>query len=220
MPGCVAAMTGDRTMDQPDPAAEEKARLRRAMRERLATVTPSEAVAAGRAIAGRIEGRPPWDRAERIGLFVSQPDEIDTGPLIERARRACKRILLPRVVAGPTPGLEFAEVLDWSGLERGRFGIDEPPKGWPATSLVDVDLLLVPGLAFDRNGGRLGRGGGYYDRALAEQAAGARTIRMGIGFHFQLVERVPMTAHDRHLDAIVTDRIEIGAALGAIDRAP
>lgn len=213
-------MTGDRTMEQSDPVAAEKARLRRVMRERLGTVTPSDAAAAGRAIAGRIAGRPPWDRAERIGLFVSQPDEIDTAPLIERARRARKRILLPRIVAGPTPGLEFAEVLDWSGLERGRFGIDEPPRGWPATSLVDVDLLVVPGLAFDRTGGRLGRGGGYYDRALAEQTAAAHTIRVGIGFHFQLVDRVPMTAHDRHLDAIVTDQIEIGTVLGAIDRGP
>lgn len=188
------------------------------MRARLASVAPAEAQAAGRAIADRLVGRAAWRRALRIALFVSRTDEIETAPLIDFARRAQKPVLAPRILEGSEAGLEFVEVDDWSRLESGRFG-KQPPASWPATALGPSDLVVVPGLAFDREGGRLGRGGGYYDRVLSGRSAAGRAIFVGVGFHFQLVDRVPMMAHDRRLDAIVTDGTEIGGALESVDPA-
>jgi len=80
-----------------------------------------------------------------------------------------------------------------------------PPPGQESVALGPEDLLLVPGVAFDLRGGRLGRGGGYFDRALGEMGEGG-PISLGVGFEFQLVEEVPREPHDRSVGAILTER--------------
>jgi 5-formyltetrahydrofolate cyclo-ligase len=139
-----------------------------------------------------------------VALFSSRSDEVDTGPLIESALRDGKQVLLPRTAGGEA--LEFAELGDRARLRIGRFGIAEPPPGSPGIRPDADTVLLVPGLAFDRHGGRLGRGAGYYDRALAGLVAGPRRpLLIGAGFSFQLVERVPMMTLDVRLDGVVSE---------------
>lgn len=200
---------------------DEKAALRRRIRVRLRTIPSREADEAGRVVATRLEGSDAWRAARTVALFASLPGEISTAPLIDRAWREGRRVLLPRVDDGG--GLVFAEHAPAGELITGRFGVREPASSAPPIALVEADLVVVPGLAFDRGGGRLGRGAGYYDRVLAaarpgvEPGSDPRTDRapdspwtIGVGFGFQLVASVPMGPLDVRLDAVVTDAEEVG----------
>ena len=89
------------------------------------------------------------------------------------------------------------------GLVEGRFGIREPGSGSPRP-FEDIDLIVVPALAYDRTGGRLGRGGGFYDRFLARDDM--RAVRCGLGFDEQVTEQLPTHAHDLPVAIVVTDR--------------
>lgn len=190
-------------MSASDPQAEKR-RLRLEMRSRLAEVTPETAAVAGRDLADRFGRLDVWHSAARVGLFMSRPDEIDTGPLARRTLEVGKILLLPRVTQAGL--LEFIAVDELERLEPGRFGILEPSPGCPVTTPAADDLVCVPGLAFDRSGGRLGRGGGYYDRTFAStRGRPSRPWLFGIGFSFQLIARVPMTDRDQRLDGVITD---------------
>lgn len=87
---------------------------------------------------------------------------------------------------------------------RGRHGVGEPGAGCAAIPLGEVDAVVVPGLAFDERGGRLGRGGGFYDRLLGD--SGLRAVRIGVCLEAQVVEAVPEGAHDARVDLIVTEQ--------------
>lgn len=196
----------------------EKRRLRLEMRARLAAETPETTLGAGRAVSARIADLEVWRRAARVGLFMSRSDEIDTAPLASRILEAGKSLLLPRMTDDRM--LEFVVVDAIQMLVSGPYGILEPPRQWPATPIEGDDLLCVPGLAFDRSGGRLGRGGGYYDRTFA--AAADRRLRprlFGVGFSFQLVTSVPMTERDLLVDGVVTDRETVESRTGLGGRA-
>lgn len=182
----------------------EKQRLRRAMRPLLEQVTPAAAQAAGAAVADQLARTDLWRLAARVALFASRPDEVDMGPLIRRARTDAKPVLLPRMLA--SGGLEFVVLSMQHRLREGPLGVLEPPQDAPAVQLAPDDLVLLPGLAYDRQGGRLGRGRGYYDRALANRRdSDSRPLLIGVGFGFQIVERVPMTPLDVRLDGIVSE---------------
>jgi 5-formyltetrahydrofolate cyclo-ligase len=124
---------------------------------------------------------------------------MSTRPLCDRAGRLGRRILWPRIEAG---GMVFAACSRWEDLVPGRYGVPAPPAGCPPEPLATDVLLLVPGLAFDTEGRRLGRGGGYYDRALSD-AGGAMPV--GVAFDCQIVERVPEDRHDRRVAALLTE---------------
>ena len=182
----------------------EKSRLRSAMRARLAAVTAGQARAAGVAIADRIEQVSNWTDSVRVAVFMSRHNEVDTAPLIQRTIERGKSIMIPRVTG--SVGLEFCVMGDLGRLGPGPFGIPEPPPQLPAVCPDDRDLLILPGLAFDRDGGRLGRGGGYYDRVLADlRTRDLHPHIVGIGFSFQLIEHVPMMALDVSVDGVVTE---------------
>jgi 5-formyltetrahydrofolate cyclo-ligase len=173
----------------------EKRLLRAAMRVRLASADPAAASSATRAV---VESEAFRD-AERIGLYASIQEELPTRSLFAAVVAAGKVALFPRCV-GET--LEFAEVESWEALVGGAFGTREPPAACPPETFAPRDLVLLPGLAFDLHGGRLGRGRGYYDRAFA---AGAVPILCGLAYAAQIVERVPMGQYDVQMNAIATE---------------
>jgi len=184
--------------------SEEKERLRFAIRRHLEGVTPGLAFEAGAAIDARLRASTAWLEATELAVFASLPDEVDTQPLMRSAAADGKVILLPRMVGEGI--LEFAAVEGLEALVPGRFGVSEPNAQCPNRMLTESALVLVPGLAFDRFGGRLGRGAGYYDRALIPaRAGGGGPMCLGIGFALQMVEHVPMTPLDLRLDGVVTE---------------
>jgi len=123
---------------------------------------------------------------------------VPSRPLFEGLADAER--LLPRVQGRR---LEWARVDAWDDLVPGPFGIAAPPPDAPARILRAGDVVLVPGLAFDARGWRLGRGGGFYDRAFPPDVPGP--LLVGVAYAFQLLDAVPHDSRDRRVDAIVTE---------------
>ncbi|MFK7894344.1 MAG: 5-formyltetrahydrofolate cyclo-ligase [Myxococcota bacterium] len=194
---------------RPGEVKREKATLRDAMRDALSRLPEGSAESAGQIIAGKIVLTEAWERAGSIALYSHLAGEVDTGPLWDAARRALKTVVFPRVVSQGK--LEFARVDDPAQLRRGSFNILEPAAGAEVVPIGGDMLVLVPGLAFDTSGGRLGRGAGYYDRALAADSAGdraggaPRAVRFGIGFALQIVPSIPMERYDIRMDEVWTE---------------
>ncbi len=181
----------------------QKHALREAMAARRRAVPREVACAAGAAAADRLLSAPEVLGAARVALYAALSDEIPTRPLFESLGRAGVARLLPRV--GAAGVLEFAEVMSWRDLRPGRYGVDEPPSDSLPSRLGRGDVVVVPGVAFDASGGRLGRGGGYYDRTFPPDLEDVPTL-VGLGYEFQMVERVPRGPRDREMDAVATER--------------
>lgn len=158
-----------------------------------------------------------------MALYASLPGEVATTALVEMGWAEGRRILLPRVVDGGD--LVFVEHLPDVPLVGGAFGVLEPPEQARVVDLDEAELILVPGLAFDRCGGRLGRGAGYYDRALAgiglqagrratADRAGIMPRTMGVAFDLQLVDGVPMDEQDVRMEAVVSPSAVHTAQIG------
>jgi 5-formyltetrahydrofolate cyclo-ligase len=164
-------------------------------------VPPGERAAASQAIAERLESLPAWRVARTVALYAAMGSEVETMDLARRARLAGRRVVWPRV-ATSGPAMEFAECAA-ADLVAGATRALEPPASAQAVSGREVDLVVVPGVAFDARGGRLGRGRGHYDATLARLP---RTIfRVGLAFESQIVPAVPSEPHDERLDAVVTE---------------
>jgi 5-formyltetrahydrofolate cyclo-ligase len=179
-----------------------KRRLRRVQAERRRKVAGDARIAAAEAILEHLVADAQMGSARRIGLFAALADEPPTRPLFEALRRAGGVCLLPRCRAQQ---LVYAQVARWEDLRPGRYGVLEPPPGEPAAELGAGDVVLVPGLAFDRAGHRLGRGGGYYDRTFPPGRADGPVL-FGLCYALQVVDDVPHDSRDCRMDAIVTER--------------
>jgi 5-formyltetrahydrofolate cyclo-ligase len=181
-----------------------KAELRREGRVRLAALSPYEKAAASAAI-----GRLVWDVDEVAGartllLFAGRGDEVETDGIAGEAVRRGVRLVYP--LCDPATGrLTLHAPEATADLVPGSFGIREPD---PVTSHPvepgEVDVALVPGLAWDRPGGRLGRGAGFFDRLFADPAW--RGFRCGIFFAVQEMANLPLDPWDAPLHAVVTER--------------
>ena len=175
-------------------ASQSKSDLRLAARETRRTLAHPDFTAA---IARHAEALP-IQTGSIVGGYHALPDEADPALLLERLVELGCHIAYPRV-AGKNLPLEFHRVPDGEVLAPGAFGIHEPLDSWPRAK---PDLLLVPLLAFDASGQRLGYGGGFYDRTLAKWNVPA----IGIAYAGQEVASLPSTAHDRTLDMILTEQ--------------
>jgi 5-formyltetrahydrofolate cyclo-ligase len=182
--------------------ADRKRSLRRELRRRLRAVAPGEAAEASRRAAAHLAASRELAGARRVILYAALPDELPSRPLFDAAAGAGRPVLLPR--PGPHAVLEVARFARWEDLRPGRYGVLEPPAAQPGLPLAAGDLVLVPGLAFDRAGHRLGRGGGWWDRTLGA-ARGARLTAVGVGFAFQVLHAVPHGPGDAALDALLTE---------------
>ncbi len=172
------------------------------MRSRLEVFPVSERVKHTQRIVRQIVKLPVWREASQVLLFAPLSVEPDLDLLWHDSALADKHCAYPRV-EGDTMRLYYVSGLD--ELEPTRWGLREPPpRAASEAALDDFGVVLVPGLAFDAAGGRLGRGGGFYDRLLAERDP-AKTHLIGVGFAFQLVESVlPLAPHDVRMDEIIT----------------
>jgi 5-formyltetrahydrofolate cyclo-ligase len=163
--------------------------------------------AGGTALAERVRdhllAEPAVTAAVRVALYAALPDELPTRPLFDALAAAGIRRLLPRLEVGGR--LSFAAVFRWDELAPGAFHVLAPAAEAPSEPPGPGDVVLVPGLAFDERGRRLGWGGGYYDRTFPVGAPAGATL-IGMACEAQLVESVPVDSHDRAMDAIVTER--------------
>lgn len=175
-----------------------KKALRQEVRARRDAIPPAERARRSLAIAERLLGLPETSAAQTVLAFASFGSEVDTRPLLERLAAEGRTVLLPRV-----EDREIAPVRWTPGmaLGRSRFGIDEP--GGEPVDPTGIDLVITPGVAFDRSGRRTGYGGGFYDRLFGRLRPGVP--RIAVAFGAQIVEEVPSGGSDRSVDAIVTE---------------
>jgi 5-formyltetrahydrofolate cyclo-ligase len=145
-------------------------------------------------ILGTLENHPVFRSSDTILLYHSMKDEVDTHAFIEKWSRR-KQILLP-VVRGDA--LELRSCHDPNDLILGAYGIKEPV-GAAFHDYARIDLAIVPGVAFDASGSRLGRGKGYYDKLLSELTA----YKIGVCFPFQLLDELPVEAFDIRMDEVI-----------------
>ena len=172
----------------------DKKELRQQIRAAKKQHTPEELQEQSVLILRKLAAHPRFLQAERVMLYASLPDEVQTLAFIEEWRHR-KTIILPTVVGDDIIPVELA---DDTTFAEGDFHIPEP-QNHPYTG--DFDLIVVPGMAFDKEGHRLGRGRGYYDRFLAQHP---QSPTIGLCFDFQLVPHVPSEPHDRPINEILT----------------
>ena len=173
-----------------------KSNLRDEMCARLAAVPANEVRSHSAAVWERLSGLPALAGANRVMIYVSTRQEIETHGLIRQLLAMGRRICVPAFVGEYVP----AEIYDFDeDLVKGRFGILEPKS--PVAMTEPPEAWLVPGLAFDVNGNRLGRGRGFFDTLLRQ----ARGVKIALAHDFQLLDEVPAEAHDVRVDFIVTE---------------
>ena len=180
-----------------------KHQLREAMEERRRRLPAAEAEAAARTVSEHLQADSAFRAARRVAVYAALPGELPTRPLFEAVTASGRPCLFPRTRDDYC--LEFALVQGWDELRPGAYRVPEPPASAPSIALAEGDLVVVPGLAFDARGQRLGHGRGCYDRTFPGDAA-SPPLLFGLGFGFQLVDRVPHGSRDRRMDAIVTER--------------
>ena len=186
-----------------DVRGEKRALRRRILRERDG-LSAERRAAWSKTIGERLMARPEVLRARTVHLFASFGSEVETLPIVERLLASGRRPVLP-VVLRETWTMKHAAIAGLDDLAPGFKGILEPTDGCTCAGPGEVDLVIVPGVAFDRQGGRLGYGGGFYDRFLAECPA----PRIALAFSMQIVEAVPCEECDLPIDVILTEQEEI-----------
>ncbi len=175
-----------------------KAQVRAAMRARLRMLPPDGWKRQSAEVCDRIRSLPEWAEARWVGGYVPMRDELDLVPLMREVLASGRRLALP-AFDGNSGQYGFREVGDWDrDLLPGRYGVGEPGSGCAAVPVTWLDFVLVPGLAFDARGGRLGRGKGFYDRLLASAVG----VTCGVGGDEQLLSAVPVEAHDIRLNLV------------------
>ena len=169
-------------------------------------MNPEERTAKSRQIHAMLTGHPAVAGARHLFVYVNFRSEVETLDLINHLISSGKTVSVP-VTLRDTSRLLAVRITDpESQLVPGCYDIPEPTAARVVEATVDpaeIDTVLLPGSVFDIHGGRLGYGGGFYDRFLSEDAPGA--LRIGLAFAVQLVERVPVESHDQSMDFLVTE---------------
>ncbi len=147
----------------------------------------------------RLLARPEFSAADCVALYSAVAGEVFTDLVFDAARQQGKSVVFPRVCG---TGLEFFRIEGREKLLPGAFGVLEPAAGVPV-SLSGIDLAVIPGVAFDLCGHRLGYGKGYYDRTFC--TASERPLLVGFAFDLQVVSQLPREGHDVRLDLLVTE---------------
>lgn len=181
-------------------------RLRLQALARRDDIAPAERIGRSERITLALIGHPVYAACNTCCLYCSFRSEVATGPLLRACLQAGKTVAVPLTLPAVSR-LRMVRITDPDrDLEPGYLGIAEPCRELVEKCALDpagIDLIILPGAAFDREGQRLGYGGGFYDRFLALEAP--RALRVGLGFAVQVVERLPALPHDMPLDLLFTE---------------
>ena len=182
--------------------ATQKASLREALTARRKALTPQILDTRGIKVQSRFLATPYYENARVIALYAPIRGEVPTRDILIAALADGKRVVYPLShVHGRI--LSFRAITSEAELEPGRLGVREPQNSAELIPVEQIDLFVVPGLGFTRDGRRLGRGGGYYDATL--KSAPEHTRRIGLAFSEQVVDDIPVNTDDVLMDLVVTE---------------
>ena len=184
---------------------QQKTTIRKEILEKRKSQDPKIRVVQSRSIMRALLSHKEFQNADRILIYLSKDEEVGTDNLLGRALELGKRVCVP-VVDQKTDELQISELpgpeIDF---RMGAFGVREPAEeDLNFVSPDQIDLVIIPGLAFDRRGGRIGYGKGYYDRLL--KRLGSQIPRIALAFDFQVLDTVPQEENDILVDAIITEK--------------
>jgi 5-formyltetrahydrofolate cyclo-ligase len=182
---------------------EYKRRQRQKMNQRLRGLSSRDIADMSRCMCKLFIESDFYKNSNLLMAYLAMPFEADPSAIIEAALSSGKDIATP-VIDRETQTLIPARLRTLTnGLIKNYYGILEPEEIEPVKA-ADIDAVIVPGLAFDRHGGRLGRGGGFYDKLLADDSI--KAIRCGLAFSTQIIDKVPTQEHDKQMDILITDK--------------
>ena len=174
----------------------EKSEIRRKIRNLRMMLSEMEKASAAEEVFAQLEKTAAFMMADNILMYHSLPDELQTIKFLRKWQDR-KRFFLPRVNGVNLDILPYEE----TRLELGSFHIEEPT-GEDMVDVSDIELMVIPAVAFDRKGNRLGRGKGFYDRLLSTSKA----TKIGVGYEFQLFDDIPSEPHDVAMDMVITQK--------------
>ncbi|MDE6234205.1 MAG: 5-formyltetrahydrofolate cyclo-ligase [Muribaculaceae bacterium] len=177
----------------------EKSDIRRKIKAMRQMLSDAERISAAEEVFNRLEQTAAFLMADKVLMYHSLPDELSTHAFLKKWGSR-KRFYLPRVNGVNLDILPYDE----SRLELGSFHIEEPT-GNDTVDADEIELIVVPAVAYDRRGNRLGRGKGFYDRLLSS----ARATKIGVGYEFQLVDEIPAEPHDVPMDYVITQSVTL-----------
>ena len=200
-------MTASAPLPRQQPSRQQ---LRRQLRAARRALTPAQQRQAAQGLYRQLAQHPLFRRARHIALYLPNDGEIDPRPLLREAQRRGKRTYLPVLSDWPRTKMVFQQVRRGEKLRPNRFGIPEPRiQRARQRTIWALDLILLPLVGFDDEGGRLGMGGGFYDRSLAyrtRRTAWHAPVLVGLAHECQKVERLAQASWDVPLQGTVTDR--------------
>lgn len=155
-------------------------------------------------ILGRLLQNGNYKNADVIFTYISFEGEVDTIKFIERALSDGKTICVPRVIS-KKEGMEAYKICSINDVEKGCYGILEPKKQCQLINPEDINLIIMPGVAFDKTNGRIGYGGGFYDRYLRKVSP--KTKKIALAYSFQIFDSIPVDEFDEKVDFIITNEM-------------
>ena len=174
-----------------------KNQLKESILKKRNSLSKEEIIEKSSKIKGNLFSLDYYKKSKTIMFFVSFNSEVDTHDMIRDALKS-KTVVVPKVAYHE---IEPSFIIDFDNLIPGKFGILEPIETMKI-AYKNIDLILVPGIAFDKEGHRIGYGFGYYDKFLKKVP---KAIKIGLAFDFQIVDKIPREMHDVPVDLIVTE---------------
>lgn len=181
---------------------EEKLRLRKQIIEHMNSLSEERYTTLSEEIAFSLYAQKEWAEAKTIGITLSMENEVNTYPIIEKAWEEGKKVVVPKCNKG-TRTMSFRQISNFDQLETVYMNLREPiPALTEEVDADEIDLQIVPGVAYTGRGERIGYGGGYYDRYLVHY----KGKTLSLAYSFQIVEHIPVEPFDKNVEKIITEK--------------
>ncbi|HGH7178125.1 TPA: 5-formyltetrahydrofolate cyclo-ligase [Bacillus luti] len=181
---------------------EEKLRLRKQIIEHMNSLSEERYTTLSEQIAFSLYAQKEWAEAKTIGITLSMENEVNTYPIIEKAWEEGKKVVVPKCNK-ETRTMSFRQISNFDQLETVYMNLREPiPVLTEEVDADEIDLQIVPGVAYTERGERIGYGGGYYDRYLVHY----KGKTLSLAYEFQMVQHIPVEPFDKNVEKIITEK--------------
>ena len=177
-----------------------KAQLRKSFVTKRLSLDQTEILKKSQKISKLVLELPQVKNARKLAIYLPVKNEVETQRIIDELITNGNRVYLPKYFS-PWKKYDFVKFSGWTNLEKGPFGILQP-KSVEVASSLQIDVAIIPGIAFDKNGVRLGYGKGVFDQLLS----GLPAFKIGLAYDFQIAKKLPGEKHDLRMDIIVTEK--------------
>ena len=190
-----------------------KASIRNSNLKKRLSLTQAKVNSASKKILEKLTELQEYKKAKTILLYHPIQNEPDTTPLLSNAKsptnKASKKTFALIRICGKTNRIHLHKIENLNDLKTGKFNIKEPHTHHPVIAKRNIDIAIIPGIAFDKNGNRIGYGKGYFDRLL--KGLSTKCIKIALAYDFQILDNVPAEKHDQKVDFILTEKETIRA---------